>query len=62
MKYFNLVIICIIRNVINLKLDAAESTFIIWATGIDGAHHFVLQNFGDTLYKIFPCFRTASNL
>ena len=42
---------CIIKNVINLKLDAAESTFIIWATGINGAHHFVSQNFGDTLYK-----------
>ena len=52
MKQYNMDIICTIRNVFNLKLDAAESTFIIWATGINGLHHFVVQNFGDTLYKV----------
>ena len=55
MKY-NMAIICTIRNVINLKLDAAEATFIIWGMGINDALRFVLQNFGDTLYiQIFPC-------
>ena len=55
-------IICTIRNVIKLKLDAAESTFIIWGTGINDALRFVLQNFGDTLYKYFLVVCTASNL
>ena len=43
--------ICTIRDVINLKLNAAKSTFIIWTTDINGPHHFVFQTFGDTLYK-----------
>ena len=43
--------ICTIRDVINWKLNAAKSTFVIWTTDIYGPHHFVFQNFGDTLYK-----------
>ena len=50
-----MVIICTIRNVINLNLDAAESTFITWATDINGVHHFVLQKFGDILYSVHIC-------
>ena len=46
---------CTIRDAINLKLNAAKSTFIIWTTDSNGPHHFVFQNFGDTLYNI-PCF------
>ena len=56
MKQHNMVIICTIRNVINLNLDAAESNFITWATDINGVYHFVLQNFGDILYIFVPCF------
>ena len=48
---YKIVMICTIRDVINLKLNAAKSTFIIWTTDINGPHHFVFQNFGDTLYK-----------
>ena len=56
MKQHSMVIICAIRNVINLNLDAAESTFITWATDINEVHHFVLQNFGDILYIFCPLF------
>ena len=56
MKQYYMVIICTIRNVFNLKLDAAESTFIIWAMGINGVHHFALQKFGDILYKFLLFF------
>ena len=61
MKLYKMVIVCTIRDVINLKLDAAKSICIIWTTGINGPHHFALQKFGDTLYKYFLAFRTASN-
>ena len=43
--------ICTIRDIIIWTLNAAKSTFIIWTTDIYGPHHFVFQNFGNTLYE-----------
>ena len=47
----------LVKQVIGIYLGFQVSVYrtigplVIWTMGIYGAHHFVLQNFEDTLYK-----------